>query len=299
MDTMKAADTLVCRQVTKTYGPKDAVKLVDLTLEKGKIYGMIGRNGAGKTTLLSLLSAQNPLTSGEITWNGQNIWENQEALGHICFSRELNVSGANGSGIGGMTVKAYLRAAACYYPNWDEELARELIEEFELQTKQKLMKLSKGMLSMVTIVTALASKADFTFLDEPVAGLDVVMREYFYKKLVEEFTESGRTFVVSTHILEEAAAVFEEVIILRKGELLLKENTEELLGRAFSVTGLTETVDKLTAGLEVHHPELIGRKKTVTVLLQPGQDLHGSSEVTVQPLSLQNVFVALCGREES
>lgn len=82
---------------------------------------------------------------------------------------------------------------------------------------------------MLTIVVALASKAEFTFLDEPVAGLDVVARDQFYRILLDEFTESGRTFVISTHIIEEAEDLFEEVIFLHKGEILLKENTQELL----------------------------------------------------------------------
>lgn len=136
-----------------------------------------------------------------------------------------------------MKVKEYLRAASIYMPGWDKEYADRLIREFELDTKARINKLSKGMLSMVTIVVALASKAEFTFLDEPVAGLDVVMRETFYKLLLEEFAESGRTFVISTHIIEEAADVFEEVIVLNKGRIILKENTQELLERACHVSG--------------------------------------------------------------
>ena len=84
-------------------------------------------------------------------------------------------------------------------------MADELIRKFHLDVKQKIGRLSKGMVSMVTIIVALASKADFTFLDEPVSGLDVVAREQFYRILLDEFTETGRTFVISTHIMEEAA----------------------------------------------------------------------------------------------
>lgn len=290
-------ENLVCNGLTKTYGNKDAVKNVDLVLEKGKIYGLIGRNGAGKTTLLSMMSAQNPVSVGEVTWNGVNIWENQEALSHICFSRELNPA-SNMNSLGDMKVKDYLKTASWYYPNWDADMAADLVKKFELDVKQKLRKLSKGMLSMVTIIVALASKADFTFLDEPVAGLDVVMREYFYRILIEEYTESGRTFVVSTHILEEAADVFEEVIMIKNGELLLKENTEELVGRSYRISGLAEVVDEATNGLDRYHEEKMGRAKNVTVLLHEGEQLPEGYDVTVQPLSLQNVFVALCGMED-
>ena len=193
-------ESIVCNGIGKIYGKKQVLKNINLTLEKGKIYGLIGRNGAGKTTLLSIMSAQNPASEGTVTWNGENVWENRKALDHICFSRELSIN-LYGSGVSGMKVKDYLKTASYYYPNWDQALAEELIKKFELNTKQRINKMSKGMLSMVTIIVALASKADFTFMDEPVAGLDVVMRDYFYHKLMEEYTETGRTFVISTHII--------------------------------------------------------------------------------------------------
>ena len=290
------SEGLVCKGIVKTYGKKEVLKSVDLELEKGKIYGLIGRNGAGKTTLLSILSAQNPATQGTVTYNGMPVWENREALDHICFSREVNPLTAQGAQ-NTYRIKDYLEMASLFMPNWDKELAKHLLEKFELKEKQKVCKLSKGMMSMVTIVIALASKADFTFLDEPVAGLDVVMREYFYRVLLEEFTESGRTFVISTHIIEEAADIFEEVIILDKGQIVLKQNTQDLLDSYRHVSGRAEEVDVMTAGMKVLHEEKMGRSKGVTVMLEPGKMLYNTPEVAVQPVSLQQVFVAMCGKE--
>ena len=286
---------LVCENLTKQYGSKTVLDHVNLTLESGKIYGLIGRNGAGKTTLLSLMSNQNPISAGTATIDGQRIWENPKALSRLCFSRELNLSAE--SALSSYTLKAYLRAAETYLPHWDKEMAARLLELFGLEKKKKLGKLSKGMLSMVTILVAMASKAEFTFLDEPVAGLDVVAREQFYQLLLEEYTETGRTFVLSTHIIEEAADVMEEVIILDRGKILLKENTQELVDRARYVTGLADQVDCATAGLPCHHVENIGRSKAVTVLLPAGEDINPGYDVTVQPVNLQKLFVALCGEE--
>ena len=286
---------LVCKGITKRYKDKEALRGVDLTLESGKIYGLIGRNGAGKTTLLSILTAQNPATAGAVTLDGEMVWENRKALDRLCFSRELNISG--GSGIAGVKIREYLQAASFYYPHWDQRLADRLVQAFKIELKKAMGRVNKGMLSAVTITVALASKAEFTFLDEPVAGLDVIAREFFYKTLVEEYAETGRTFVISTHIIEEAAAVFEEVIMLKDGALLRKENTEALLERAIRVNGLAADVDAVTAGLECHHSEQIGRSKTVTVLLREGETMPESRDVTVQPVSLQQLFVALCGEE--
>lgn len=286
---------LTAENIVKTYGNKEVLHGVDLELESGKIYGLIGRNGAGKTTLLSIMTAQNPATSGTVTFDGMPVWENPKALSYLCFSRELNqIMGNNANS---MKVKEYLKIAATFFPHWDKEMAADLIREFDLDVKKRISKLSKGMLSMVTIVVAMASKAEFTFLDEPVAGLDVVAREKFYRMLLEEFTETGRTFVVSTHIIEEAQDVFEEVIIVDKGQILLKENTQELLDRCFHVSGHEEDVDRAVQGLEVYHEEHLGRSKGVTVMLRPGEDFSTQCDVSIQPLNLQKVFVALCGED--
>jgi len=289
---------LICKNLCKAYGKKEVLQDVNLELEKGKIYGLIGRNGAGKTTLLSLLSAQNPATAGTVTCDGMTVWENEKALEHICFSRELNPM--NGNAANSMKVKEYLRTASVFMPKWDKEMAKQLLEEFELDANKRISKLSKGMMSMVTIIVALASKAEFTFLDEPVAGLDVVARENFYRILLEEYSETGRTFVISTHIIEEAADVFEEVIMVDKGKILLKENTMDLLDRTRHVSGKAEDVDKATEGYENCHVEKMGRSKGVTVFLKDGQSeeaLKQNPELIVQPMSLQQVFVALCGKE--
>ncbi|MCI9542186.1 MAG: ABC transporter ATP-binding protein [Lachnospiraceae bacterium] len=288
-------EKLIAKNLVKTYGKKEVLHGIDLELEKGKIYGLIGRNGAGKTTLLSILSAQNLATKGSITCNGLPVWENRKALDHICFSRELNP--VTGYGQNTYKVKDYLKAASIYMPNWDKELAERLLKEFELDKKKRISRLSKGMMSMVTIIIALASKADYTFLDEPVAGLDVVMREYFYQVLLDEFTNSGRTFVISTHIIEEASDIFEEVVMLDKGKIILKENTQELLERSYHISGKIEAVDEFTKGLKTFHEEKMGRSKGVMVLVEPGKELIGSADVTVQPINLQQIFVAMCGRE--
>ena len=287
--------SLKCENIKKVYGKKEVLKDVNLELESGKIYGLIGRNGVGKTTLLSILSSQNPAGSGRVTLDGEDVWENEKCIDRICFSREI--SQMSGFGQNNLKIKDYMTAASIFYPNWNRELAKELIEKFGLEPNKRISKLSKGMLSMVTIVIALASEAEYTFLDEPVAGLDVIARDQFYKLLLREYGKSGRTFVISTHIIEEAADIFEEVIMLDRGEILLKENTQELLERAYHVSGKSEDVEAATAGLTVYEKETMGRSTGVTVLLKEGESLNGQYPVSVQKLTLEKLFVAMCGAE--
>lgn len=287
--------SLKCENVGKIYGKKEVLKNVNLELEQGKIYGLIGRNGVGKTTLLSIMSSQNPAGSGTVTLDGEKIWENEQCIDRICFSREI--SQMSGFGQNNLKIKDYMAAASIFYPKWNKKLAEELVEKFGLEPKKRINKLSKGMLSMVTIIIALASEAEYTFLDEPVAGLDVVARDQFYKLLLREYGKSGRTFVISTHIIEEASDIFEEVIMLDQGEILLKENTQELLERAYHVSGRAEDVEAATAGLCVYRKESMGRSMGITVLLNEGESLNGQYPVSVQKLTLEKLFVALCGAE--
>ena len=197
--------SLTARGLCKTYGKVRALDHVSLTLEPGHIYGLIGRNGAGKTTLLAGLTAQLPLDGGQVAYGGAPVWENEAALADLCFSREL--TGKLGSSTAGLRVKDYLKAGRLFYPHWDEAYAQKLVRLFGLEEKKRLNALSKGMTSAVTIVLALASRAPVTMMDEPTAGLDVVAREDFYRLLLEDHTGTGRTFVISTHILEEAAQI--------------------------------------------------------------------------------------------
>ena len=289
---------LSARGVYKSYGKKEVLHNLDLTIKPGKIYGLIGRNGAGKTTLLGILTAQNTLDQGHVTYDDQPVWENQRALDNICFSRELQPTLFSGQN--NLKVKHYLKSAAIYYPNWDQAYAVRLLDEFKLEPKKKICQLSKGQMSMVTILIALASRAPITILDEPAAGLDVVMRERFYQLLLEDYAQTNRTFIVSTHIIEEAASVFEQVIILDEGKIIENCPTEELIDQFRYVSGREDVVDEVCRGLEVLSTHQMGRHKTAAVR-GGGVKLDAalSADVDVSPMNLQNVFVALCGHGDA
>ncbi|MDE6107388.1 MAG: ABC transporter ATP-binding protein [Oscillospiraceae bacterium] len=289
---------LKAKGVCKSYGSNEVLKNLDLEIEPGKIYGLIGRNGAGKTTLLGILTGQNTMDAGEVTYGGEPVWENQKALSQICFSRELQSTLFTGQNT--LKVKQYLKMGELFYPNWDKEYAKRLMAEFKVEPKKKIHQLSKGQMSMVTILIALASRAPLTILDEPAAGLDVVARERFYQLLLEDYMETGRTFIVSTHIIEEAASVFEQVIILDEGRIIENCPTEELIAQFHGISGREDVVDEVTRGMEVLATQSLGKHKMATVRAE-GVKLAAAKEadVDITPMSLQKVFVALCGHEEA
>ena len=286
-------DKCLCAQnVCKAYKDNQVLSGLDLKLEHGKIYGLLGRNGAGKTTLLGILTAQNRLDSGSVTYGGEPVWENRRALDDICFSREL--SGTQYSGTNNFRIELYLKAAAMFYRHWDAGYAERLLKEFSLDRKKAICKLSKGQMSMVNIIEGLAYRAPFTIFDEPVSGLDVVMRERFYRLLIEDYTETGRKFVFSTHIIEEAAGAFEEVIFLDDGRIIEKAPTEELVSEFAYISGLESEVRKASAGLEVLNTSSVGAR-TVCAVRGVAPGFAPDADVDVTPMNLQKVFVTLCG----
>lgn len=289
---------LQAENVVKRYGKKEVLHGVSLSIQPGRIYGLLGRNGAGKTTLLSILTAQNTLDSGAVTYGGENVWENQRALDEICFSRELSpvlLFGQNS-----IKAKEYLRAASLYYPHWDKEYADRLVSLFDLEVKKPIYKLSKGMMSMVTIIIALASRAPVTILDEPVAGLDVVAREQFYRLLLADYEQTRRTFIVSTHIIEEAAGVFEDIILIDQGRILEAGGCAEFVAQFHLVTGAEADVARACEGLTVVQEERLGRSLTVCAR-GDGERLRANAaglDVDIEPVSLQKAFVCLTGGQK-
>jgi len=286
--------------IVKTYGEQEVLKNLDLSVEPGKIYGLIGRNGVGKTTLLSILTGQNKRDAGSDAYLGEEVWANQSALDALCFSRELSPTQFNGPN--NFKVGQYIKSAAIFYPHWDKEYAEALKSEFKLEDKKKISQLSKGQMSMVTILIALASRAPITILDEPVAGLDVVMRERFYQLLLQDHMDTGRTFIVSTHIIEEAANVFEQILILDEGRIIENTPTDALLEQFRSLSGHEKEVDRACAGLEVLTTQTLGLHKSCVVRSSPEKLTaleRSGMDVSIAPVSLQNVFVALCGHGDA
>ena len=248
------------RDLTKTYKHTRALDNVSLSLEGDAIYGLLGRNGAGKTTLMSILTAQNFATSGDVRVFGEHPYENARVLSRICFVRESQKYPDDA------TPRHAFKAASLFFPNWDQQLADELIAEFQLPMKQTIKKLSRGQLSAVGVIIGIASRAEITFFDEPYLGLDAVARQIFYDRLVEDYAEHPRTIILSSHLIDEVANLIERVIVIDGGKILLDEETDSLRDRAVTVVGDAAAVDTWAAGRELLHREELGRVASVTTL---------------------------------
>ncbi|MFB4349688.1 ABC transporter ATP-binding protein [Microbacterium sp. CR_7] len=284
------------QNLTKRYKDKRALDNVSLTLEAGSIYGLLGRNGAGKTTLMSILTAQNFATSGDVRVFGEQPYENARVLDRVCFVRESQKYPDDAY------PRHAFKAASLFFRNWDQELAEELIEQFQLPMKQTIKKLSRGQLSAVGVIIGLASRAELTFFDEPYLGLDAVARQIFYDRLLEDYAEHPRTIILSSHLIDEVSNLIEKVIVIDNGRILLEEDTDAVRDRAVTVVGDAEKVDAWASGREVLHRESLGHVASVTVLGHVSAAERAeisASGLDLAPVSLQQLVVRLTQKAES
>lgn len=284
------AAAVECKNLNKNYGKVWAVKDVNLTLQENKIYGLLGRNGAGKTTLLNLIASQIIRSSGEVKIFGEEAFENTEALSNLCLVKDKDLKKEENK------VSDLFAMAAILYANWDENYKEHLVKEFRLNVKKKYKALSRGNKSIVGVIIGLASKARITIFDEPSIGLDAAAREKFYHVLLQEYENSGRTFILSTHLIDEASNLFENIVVINEGEILIQEEQATLLEKAHFLSGREEIIMSLARDKRIIHKEAFGAITITGVLGELSHEERkylGDNNVEVSAMSLQKLFIYL------
>ncbi|MFC4714290.1 ATP-binding cassette domain-containing protein [Planococcus dechangensis] len=276
--------------VTLKFKKFEALKDVSLTLEAGKIHGLIGRNGAGKTSLLSLIAAFRQPTFGEILIDGSPVFENPEKMEQVAFVYDKDYKEETEK------AKKLIALASHYRPHFDMEYAEQLIERFKLPVNKPVNKLSKGMQSALNVIIGLASRAPVTIFDEAYLGMDAPAREIFYKEILKDQEEHTRTFILSTHLVSEMDYLFDHVVIIDQGKLLLNEPYETVSSRGASITGSAEQVDAFTSDMKRLNEQQLGGTKSVMVYGDlddaKRQEAHALG-LEIGPVSLQDLFIHL------
>jgi ABC-2 type transport system ATP-binding protein len=281
---------LETNSLTKSYGHAKALDNFTVKFEKDKIYGLLGRNGAGKTTLLNIITSRIFADSGTVTAFSQNAVENAVVLPNICYMPEKDMF------MHKMKVRDTLKFASEFFANFDAKYADMLCEKFSLDKGKKYNALSRGYESVLRIVIGLASRAPLTIFDEPVLGLDAAVRDDFYKELIDDFTKSPRTFIISTHLIEESADIFEEAVIIKNGCLIEQAPCEALRENAHYVSGKPDAVDTAVAGLNVIHSEMVASVKISAVYggLTPLKlRQFETAGLDISPVPVQKLFIYL------
>jgi ABC-2 type transport system ATP-binding protein len=282
--------------LTRRYPGQVALDDVHLTIGTETITGLLGRNGAGKTTLLRIMAGQEFPSSGSVRVFGSPPAENENVVRRLVLVREdqeypdfrypdFKVSHA-------------LRAASFCYPNWDAGLASSLLEDFGLRAGKAIKSLSRGQRSALGITIGLAARAEVTLFDEPYTGLDAVARQVFYDRLLTEYADFPRTVVLSTHLIDEAAALFENVVMIDRGRVVLDAAADGLRGMVTAVSGPVLAVDSFTQGRPVWERRGLGSQASVVMVGQiPGQDRERARSLGLDltPLSLQQLVVHTAG----
>jgi len=205
--------------LNKSFGNKQILKDINLKISKGKIIGLLGKNGMGKSTLIKLINDLLTPTSGEILINGNKVGvESKKIISYLPERTYLDKS---------MTVDKVIEYFENFYDNFDADKARKLLKDLELDTTQKLVKMSKGMQEKVQLVLVMSRKADLYILDEPLGGVDPSTREYILDTILTNFNE-GASVIISTHLISDVERILDEVIFIDKGKIVLQSDSDEL-----------------------------------------------------------------------
>lgn len=277
------------RSMSRRFGRSNALDDINLAVPEGSICGLLGRNGAGKTTLMSIVAGHDRPTLGTAEVFGQKPYENASILSKISFVRD------NQKYPDDYRLNHVLRIAPEFAPNWNTDIADEIVYGFQLPNTTPIKKFSRGQLSAVAILLGLASRAPLTLLDEPYLGLDVSARALFHDILLRDYSAHPRTVVLSTHLIDESEALFDRVLIIDRGKVRVDCGIDETADHAFVVTGPTEAVEQTTQGRILLQSHTVGTLKSVTVagaVDDSSRSLADALGVVISPVTLQELVAA-------
>ncbi|MCA9834979.1 MAG: ABC transporter ATP-binding protein [Thermomicrobiales bacterium] len=279
------------RNIHQRFGDTIALNDLSLSIEGTKIIGLLGRNGSGKSTLLNIIAGFRKPTSGKVLMDGEPVFENGRITERLALIREVGDTVEDSE-----KVEEALRYAAYLRPNWNDERARYLLDRFEVSLKSKISSLSRGRRSALGIALGLAAQADLTMLDETYLGLDAPSRYLFYDELLQDYMNQPRTFILSSHLIEEIARFLEDIVIIDHGKLMFHGNTEQFVSQGAAVTGNAADVDRFVVGKKVIGERQLGRTKSAMVYgeINIGFLEQASTDgLDVESLGVQDLFVYL------
>ncbi|MDD6160590.1 MAG: ABC transporter ATP-binding protein [Oscillospiraceae bacterium] len=288
------------KEVVKSFDGFYALDGLTMTVPKGAIYGLVGPNGAGKSTILRHLAGVYRPDSGEITLEGQPIYENPAVKSRMAVIPDDVYY------FGSASTRDMMRFYKGIYPRFDMERYEKLKEAFPaVNERHPIRRLSKGMQKQAAFWLALCCRPDYLLLDEPVDGLDPVMRRQVWSLLMGDVAEYGTTVLVSSHNLRELEDVCDHVGLLSHGKVALERSLSELQGGTvkLQIAFRTEEPPELPEDLTVLHRSNMGRVYTYI--------LRGSAEEITNrfaaydplfaetlPLSLEEIFIYEMGGED-
>jgi len=274
------------QNVTKTFGDFKALDELSMHVPAGTVYGLVGPNGAGKSTAIRLLTGVYQPDSGSITMEGQPVFENPAIKSRICSIPDEVFYFPSAS------LEEMRKFYKGIYPAFDDELFTRLYDVFQLPKKGAIRRFSKGMQKQAAFHLSICTRPDVLVLDEPVDGLDPVMRRQVWSLILSDVAQRGTTVLISSHNLRELEDICDHVGIMDHGKMLLQRSLADMQGATHKV----QIVGDVPKGLEILHESSSGRMKTL-ILRGSEADIAAkmrSAQLTyfdILPLSLEEIFI--------
>ncbi len=278
------------RNVLKEFDGFRALDDLNMTVPTGSVYGLVGPNGAGKSTIIRHLTGIYRQDAGEITIDGAPVFENPEVKSRIAYIPDDIFYYANAS------IREMMDFYRSIYPHFDAERFKKLADVFGLDPKRQMRRLSKGMQKQAAFWIAVSLRPEILILDEPVDGLDPVMRRRIWSIIMADVAENGTTVLVSSHNLRELEDVCDSVGIMNKGKIMIERSLNELQENIVKIQLALPDGESLPEGLDILHKSNTGRLQSLI--------MHGTQEelteklqsahplfIDAVPLTLEEIFI--------
>ena len=277
---------LEIRNLTKTFGDFKALDDLSMTVPKGTVYGLVGPNGAGKSTAIRCMVGVYRPDSGSVTMNGEFVYENPDLKARIGYiPDEIFYFPA-------ATLEEMRRFYKGIYPDFDDNLFERLYEIFSLPRKTPIRRFSKGMQKQAAFHLTICCRPNVLILDEPVDGLDPVMRRQVMSLILADVAERGTTVLISSHNLRELEDVCDHVGIMDHGRMLLEKSLADMQGTPHKL----QMVGDAPENLEILHESASGRLRTYIVRGSASEISEAVAAAhpvyyDLLPLSLEEIFI--------
>lgn len=279
--------------VTKTFDNFVALNNLNLNIKKGSIYGLIGINGAGKTTIIKHLAGIYRQDTGTVLFEGRPLYDDVSIKERVGFIPDDLYFFPNYS------ISALRKFYRNLYKNWNDERYEKLLEVFKLEPKRKIKNFSKGMQKQVAFIFAMSIMPDFLLLDEPIDGLDPIVRKLLMQEVMEDVASRELTVLVSSHNLKEMEGICDSIGIMKKGSMVLESDIDELKSDIHKIqVAFANNVSKGSekfANLNILHIESRG---SVELLVVKGKENDVIGQISalnpllydILPLTLEEIF---------
>ena len=284
----QSAVTVCIKNLSKTFGKQQSLSQINLKIGPVGITGLLGRNAAGKTTLLKTIAGLLVPSEGSVQLWGKAPINNLTILQQLIYSHNQVPYSR------GLKLRHILQDYLALYPRFDDGFAVRLLDDFSLDPHASYASLSQGEKSSFNYTAALATRAPLTMLDEPTVGMDVAARKHLAQTLIEEQNNHPRRFIIASHQIADFEKLFDEAVILDRGETILHSSTDDIRSNTYRITGNPKTLKTIAIDKNILFSDYTNPRAQIIAVLNSGSlASQASTQASVQDLAGQAAALQL------